>query len=145
MKHEVIISVFIIITCAACASAAPISTVSGTQLSEICGEWLDERFMLGCRQAVIRFEEELADHLQCTADVECIADRIAPIPGYCCYASRRDWWESTEKRELLSNAGVMCGRICILDCPKQCQAACLEGRCTLVFDVEPSKRETIDK
>ena len=129
MKHALILALMVF---SACATPAPADKPTAEQCEAVC---------LACEKAVVRFEERLADHLHCTSDADCIADSIKPVPGYCCYASRRDWWEGAEKRELLDRAGAACGRV-DYSCPRhRCRAVCREGRCTSVFDVEPSKSE----
>lgn len=140
-KYLISILISTVVTSVACAVTSPLFTMPENKLSETCSEWAR-----ACHEAVYQFEIELfANHLHCTIDEECIADKIEVVSGLCCYASRRDWWESLEKGKLLNKALTICGSRG-LTCPRhRCRSICLDGRCTSIFDVMPSKKvETID-
>ncbi len=89
-----------------------------------------------CTSQVVDFEEALAQHVSCATDADCVAGSIQPVPSYCCYASRRDWWEGEEMKALVSVARQRCGAV-RYHCDRHiCASQCESGQCRTVFTVK---------
>lgn len=77
-----------------------------------------------CQNEVIAFEHSVAQNSDCQTDDDCVAGKVLSVPGGCCFAANKAWWNGDEMRAHVASALEACGRRRLACDRYQCSATC---------------------